>query len=90
MGADTLTLVSPAVFSGTVVNSGHGLIIEGGVSAVVEMTCSRCAEKLHYPVQVSFHEVYLHQRETASDEEEIHYYDGDKIDILPQAIRAIL
>ncbi|MDD4753744.1 MAG: DUF177 domain-containing protein [Desulfitobacteriaceae bacterium] len=90
VGAEMISAVSPISFSGTVENSGHGLVIDGEISTIVEMPCSRCAEKLQYPVQVPFHEVYMHRRETATNEEEVYFYEGDKIDILPQVLQAFL
>jgi uncharacterized protein len=57
---------------------GEGLSIDGSLNAEIDTECSRCLEKLRYPINIEFSEYYKKQ---AVEEDGIYSYESDIIDL---------
>jgi uncharacterized protein len=91
LGTEALKFLEKVRFTGTVTNRVTTLLVQGEVTALVELECSRCGKKISYPVRIPFEETYSNQPQMLEGaEDEIHGFEGDEIDIFPQVIQAIL
>jgi len=91
-GNDAVKFTQPVVFVGTVENIGRALVVKGNVSSTVELFCDRCGEPVFRQMKVPFEEVFTNQKDLGNEEQEneIHLFEGDKIDITEPVIQSIV
>ena len=88
-GYEELSLVGPVQFTGKLVNTGGFLELLGMAKGSLQLICSRCLEPFLWEFQLPIAERYTNQQGLLSEEEEINWFEGDKIDIAPQLLKQI-
>lgn len=81
-------------FSGKAENRDRLITVTGTVSCVLEKICDRCGENVSVALNCDFREAFTNLPEKADeeameDEDVIHLFDGDEIDLLPYAEQAL-
>ncbi len=76
-----------AVLSAT--NTGQAIIVEGTVSGLLQLNCSRCLEPFRYSFEVPFAEIYTTAVEEAKEEEAIPF-SGDILDVTPEVLKGLI
>lgn len=81
---DFISAEAAEVHLNVVVNSETVHVI-GRTSIAVELICSRCLNHSRHELSAPFDETFSHNQEIVdqSEEQDIHFYAGDQIDLLP-------
>lgn len=83
-----IKLLKPINFTGTLVNDGKVLYLNGSLSTVLELYCDRCTKPVETSLSINIEEQFSSE---SIDEEEIHTINsGSEIDLTPILIDAIL
>ena len=82
------------VFHGEMENLDRVIKISGNVACVLRGNCDRCGEDVTTPLNCEFVESFTNLEEKADEEAEkeeemIHFFEGDVIDLLPYVEQAI-
>lgn len=82
------------VFRGEMENKDRVITITGEVACVLRGSCDRCGEDVTTTITCDFEESFSNLEEKADDEAEreeemIHFFEGDVIDLLPYVEQAI-
>ncbi|HMM05124.1 MAG TPA: DUF177 domain-containing protein [Clostridiales bacterium] len=81
------------VFTGTVANRDRVITVSGEIRCVLQGSCDRCGEKVAIPMDVAFHESFTNLSEKCGDdeaeEEGVHLFSGDEIELLPYVEQAV-
>ncbi|MCI8335788.1 MAG: DUF177 domain-containing protein [Peptococcaceae bacterium] len=90
-GYQGVSLSAPVLFQGSVKNEKSILVVEGHVSGKIEAVCSRCLTTFPYEIETVFSERYTNHEEIAAadEEDEIHFFQGDELDITEDVLRQI-
>lgn len=90
-GYQGISLFAPILFQGSVKNEKSILRVEGHISGEIEAVCSRCLMVFPYEIETVFSESYTnHEDVAAADvEDEIHFFQGDDLDITEDILRQI-
>ena len=90
-GYQGVSFIEPIVFQGLVKNEKTFLSVTGHLSVMLEVLCSRCLTPFSYGVETDFSEEYTNQEGTAAadEDDEIHFFQGDGLDITEDVLRQI-
>lgn len=82
------------VFRGSAENKDRVITVRGMISCTIAGFCDRCGESVKIPLTCEFCEAFSNLEEKADedvlDEDDvIHFFEGDKIDLLPYAEQSI-
>jgi uncharacterized protein len=71
--------------SGHALNTGKSILVQGKISASIDLQCSLCLRPFTSTVVLPFEETYRHSQDIVSSEEqeelELRVYHGDEIDL---------
>ncbi|MGI5873886.1 MAG: YceD family protein [Bacillota bacterium] len=81
-------------FSGRAEHRNRVIHITGVIELILARPCDRCGEPVSIPLRCDFAEDFTNVPEKAdegamSEEEEVHFFSGDEIDLLPYVEQAI-
>lgn len=81
-------------FHGRMENKDRVITISGEVCCVLEASCDRCGDAVTIPIRCDLLESFTNLEEKADEEAQeeedvIHFFEGDEIDLLPYAEQAI-
>ncbi|NMM65655.1 DUF177 domain-containing protein [Clostridium sp. P21] len=79
-GNETIKFLQPIKFNGTLSKIGDMLTLNGTISTLLELTCSRCLEKFNYAVDMTIEEQFTNNDE-ANRDDDIIFINSDTIDI---------
>lgn len=91
----SLTLAENTLsFHGSMENKNRVITFTGEIQCVLEGSCDRCGDTVTIPLQCDFHEAFTNLPEKADEEAQeeedvIHFFEGDEIDLLPYVEQAI-
>ena len=90
-GYQDLIFAKPVKFIGKTENENMLLLVTGKISAEINACCSRCLQEFTYPVSTELCEQYSNKEDFVhSDEEnEIHLFHGNEIDITEAVLKQI-
>lgn len=90
-GYEGVSFLAPVVFSGHIKNEKSILCIEGRISGKIEAVCSRCLTPFAYDVAAEFLEQYSNKEAVVAEDEEdeLHFFQGDEVDITEDVLRQI-
>ncbi len=90
-GYQGVLLSAPILFQGSIQNEKSILRVEGHISGEVEAVCGRCLTAFPYEVETDFSESYTNHEDivAADQEDEIHFFQGDVLDITEDILRQI-
>lgn len=79
-GRETIKFLHPIKLNGTLNKIGDMLTLNGTISTMLELTCSRCLEKFSYAVDITIEEQFTNN-DGASRDGDVIFIDSDTIDI---------
>lgn len=91
----SLTLSEEALsFHGTMEHKDRVITIAGEIQCELEGNCDRCGDPVMIPLQCGFRESFTNLKERADEEAQeeedvIHFFAGDEIDLFPYVEQAI-
>lgn len=81
----------PLRLDASLVNEGGTLKLTGFVDGKARLACGRCLDPFSLPVRAEIDEIYYNEAQEGSDPgEEWIPYRGDRLDVAPEVVKAIL
>ncbi len=82
-----LAKATALTFHGKAENVQRLIRVEGEIRGSLVFPCDRCGESFVFPIEVAFSESFTNQ--AAGDEENLHEFHGDEIDLTPYVEQAV-
>jgi uncharacterized protein len=79
-GSETIKLLQPIKLNGELSKIGDMLTLNGTISTLLELNCSRCLEKFNYAVDMTIEEQFT-SSDGADRDDDIIFINSDTIDI---------
>ena len=81
------------LFMGTAKNEDRVIRVDGSIHCHLQGVCDRCGIAVAVPMDVEFHESFTNlsekSGESEGEDEDVHFFSGDEIDLFPYAEQAI-
>lgn len=90
-GYEDVSFTEALVFQGVIKNEKSLLTMTGHISGCMEVICGRCLSPFPYEVEADVLQQYTNQAEivAADEEDEVHPFQGDELDITEDILRQI-
>jgi uncharacterized protein len=75
-------LKSPLTVNGNAVYDGEVINLKGRISALLEVTCSRCLDTFDYDANIEFDEIFAKFNEEA----DVYLFEGDNLELTDMVI----
>lgn len=76
---DSIGFLSPIKVDATVTNGGDYLLLEGRMSSLLLLKCSRCLRNFRYDLNADFKEKLSNRQRSANADDDTVYFTGDVV-----------
>ncbi len=80
-GTEKINYFKVPKLNGEVSISDNVIVLDGKLQADLKLTCSRCLEKFHYPIDMNIQEQFVIDDPSNEDNDDLIVINGDVIDI---------